>query len=129
MNEHGEPKEDLVPVKHKPDSTGEQFRRDGEAAVAWVADYLERVRELPVQARVKPGEIRRKLPPSPPARGEPFADVLADLDELLDVLGLQFIDVHRHDGYREPRIGDAAMAGNGIGDERGRADGRGGDRP
>jgi aromatic-L-amino-acid/L-tryptophan decarboxylase len=65
------------------DPAVEQFRRDGAAAVAWVADYLERVRELPVQARVRPGEIRGKLPPSPPARGEPFADVLADLDELL----------------------------------------------
>jgi aromatic-L-amino-acid decarboxylase len=75
--------EDFVPVKHKPVSAGEQFRRDGEAAVAWVADYLERVRELPVQARVEPGEIRGKLPPSPPARGEPFEAVLADLDELL----------------------------------------------
>jgi aromatic-L-amino-acid/L-tryptophan decarboxylase len=77
------PNEDFVPVKHKPGSTGEQFLRDGEAAVAWVADYLERVRELPVQARVKPGEIRGKLPPSPPDRGEPFEAVLADLDELL----------------------------------------------
>src|SRR6266545_959992 len=77
------PNEDFVPVKHKPDSVGEQFRRDGGTAVAWVADYLERVRELPVQARVKPGEIRGKLPASPPDRGEPFAEVLRDLDELL----------------------------------------------
>jgi aromatic-L-amino-acid/L-tryptophan decarboxylase len=83
LNEHGEAKEDFVPVKHKPDSTGEQFRRDGEAAVAWVADYLERVRDLPVQARVKPGEVRGKLPSSPPDRGEPFEAVLADLDDLL----------------------------------------------
>jgi aromatic-L-amino-acid/L-tryptophan decarboxylase len=66
-----------------PNSAGEQFRRDGEAAVAWVADYLERVRELPVQARVKPGEIRGKLPASPPEHAEPFDAVLADLDELL----------------------------------------------
>jgi aromatic-L-amino-acid decarboxylase len=68
---------------NKVDSAGDQFRRDGEAAVAWVADYLERVRELPVLARVEPGEIRGKLPPSPPDRAEPFVAVLADLDEVL----------------------------------------------
>jgi len=59
------------------------FREDGHAAVDWAADYLERVGELPVLAQVKPGEIRSRLPPSPPERGEPFEAVLRDLDELL----------------------------------------------
>jgi len=59
------------------------FREDGAAALEWVASYLERVRELPVLARTKPGEIRTALPPSPPERGEPFSDVLRDLDEIL----------------------------------------------
>ena len=34
-------------------------------------------------AQVEPGEIRAALPASPPERGEPFADVLRDLDEVL----------------------------------------------
>ena len=34
-------------------------------------------------AQVEPGEIRARLPESPPEAGEPFADVLRDLDELL----------------------------------------------
>jgi aromatic-L-amino-acid decarboxylase len=59
------------------------FREDGYAAVDWVADYLERVGELPVLAQVAPGDIRRALPPAPPEQGEPFADVLRDLDEIL----------------------------------------------
>ncbi len=59
------------------------FREDGHAAVDWAADYLERVRELPVLAQVKPGEIRARLPQSPPERPEPFAAVLRDLDEIL----------------------------------------------
>ncbi len=59
------------------------FREDGYRAVDWVADYLERVRELPVLAQVAPGEIRASLPKSPPERAEPFADVLRDLDEKL----------------------------------------------
>jgi aromatic-L-amino-acid decarboxylase len=59
------------------------FREDGAAAVGWVADYLERVRELPVLARVAPGEIRSRLPASPPEAAEPFAAVVRDLDEVL----------------------------------------------
>jgi aromatic-L-amino-acid decarboxylase len=59
------------------------FREDGHAAVDWAADYLDRVAELPVLAQVAPGEIRSRLPASPPERGEPFAAVLRDLDEIL----------------------------------------------
>ena len=59
------------------------FREDGTAAVDWVARYLERVHELPVLAQVRPGDIRARLPASPPEEGEPFAAVLRDLDEVL----------------------------------------------
>ena len=34
-------------------------------------------------AQVEPGEIRSRLPASPPEQGEPFAAVLEDLDEIL----------------------------------------------
>src|ERR687888_2174815 len=73
---------EFVPVKHKAFEAAE-FRRDAEAAVEWVARYLERVGELPVAAQVAPGEVRSKLPTSPPERGEPFSDVVRDLEELL----------------------------------------------
>ena len=59
------------------------FREDGHRAVDWAADYLERVGDLPVLAQVKPGDIRAKLPASPPEEAEPFAAVLRDLDEIL----------------------------------------------
>ena len=59
------------------------FRDDGVAALEWAARYLERVGDFPVLAQVEPGEIRARLPASPPERGEPFADVLRDLDEIL----------------------------------------------
>jgi aromatic-L-amino-acid/L-tryptophan decarboxylase len=59
------------------------FREDGAAALEWAAQYLERVGDFPVLAQVRPGEIRSRLPASPPERGEPFADVLRDLDEIL----------------------------------------------
>jgi len=59
------------------------FREDGYAAVDWAARYLERVGELPVLAQVQPGELTAKLPASAPERGEPFADVLRDVDDLI----------------------------------------------
>jgi aromatic-L-amino-acid decarboxylase len=59
------------------------FRSDGAAAVEWVARYLEGVRERPVLAAVEPGQVRSALPASPPEKGEPFAAVLRDVDEIL----------------------------------------------
>jgi aromatic-L-amino-acid decarboxylase len=59
------------------------FRDDGHAAVDWAARYLDRVGELPVLAQVEPGALSAKLPASPPESGEPFANVLRDLDELI----------------------------------------------
>ena len=59
------------------------FREDGAAALDWAARYLERVGDFPVLAQVEPGDIRSRLPASPPEQGEPFADVLRDLDQIL----------------------------------------------
>jgi aromatic-L-amino-acid decarboxylase len=59
------------------------LREDGHRAVDWAADYLERVGDLPVLAQVSPGEIRARLPESPPEHAEPFEAVLRDLDEIL----------------------------------------------
>jgi aromatic-L-amino-acid decarboxylase len=59
------------------------FRDDLELAAGWVDDYLARVGDLPVAARVEPGEIRSRLPAAPPDRPEPFEAVLGDLDEIV----------------------------------------------
>ncbi len=59
------------------------LRTDGAAALEWAAGYLERVGELPVLAQVAPGEIRSRLPDTAPDEGEPFQDVLRDVDEIL----------------------------------------------
>ena len=59
------------------------FREDGAAALEWVARYLERVEELPVLAQVEPGYVRSRLPSSAPETGEPFSEILEDIDEIL----------------------------------------------
>jgi aromatic-L-amino-acid/L-tryptophan decarboxylase len=59
------------------------FRTDGQAALDWAANYLERVGELPVLAQVSPGDIRARLPRTAPDEPEPFAELLRDLDEII----------------------------------------------
>lgn len=61
----------------------DEFRRWGYALIDWIADYYKRVESLPVLSRVQPGEIRAKLPPHPPRQGEPFSQIMADLENII----------------------------------------------
>ena len=49
--------------------TPEEFRQHGHELIDWIARYLERVEDYPVLSQVKPGEVRAKLPASPPRGG------------------------------------------------------------
>ena len=69
-----------------PDSSHmspEEFCRYGHAVVDWIADYHTRIESFPVLSRVKPGEIRAKLPAGPPVKGEPFDQILADVERVI----------------------------------------------
>ncbi len=59
------------------------FRRNGHAAVDWVADHLATLEDRPVWSTVAPGDVRRGLPAHAPRGPEPFADWLTDLDEVV----------------------------------------------
>ncbi|MFL5964615.1 MAG: pyridoxal phosphate-dependent decarboxylase family protein [Gaiellaceae bacterium] len=59
------------------------FREDLDRAADWVDAYLHRVGDLPVAADVEPGDVRARLPESPPEQGAPFEAMLRDLDELI----------------------------------------------
>jgi aromatic-L-amino-acid decarboxylase len=61
----------------------EEFRRWGHAVIDWIADYQKNVAQYPVLAQVKPGEVRAQLPLEPPARGEEFSALLADVDRIV----------------------------------------------
>src|SRR5437899_5649543 len=63
--------------------TPEQFRHAGRRTIDWIAHYLETIERHPVLSRVAPGEIRRRLPPRAPERGEPFDAILQDLDDVI----------------------------------------------
>ena len=59
------------------------FRADAHRLVDWIADYLENVEHYPVLAQVEPGEVRAKLPETPPEDGEPFDAMLRDVEEIV----------------------------------------------
>ena len=63
--------------------TPEEFRRHGHAVVDWIADYYGRIESYPVLSRAEPGQIRASLPASPPAQGESFPAILADIEKLI----------------------------------------------
>jgi aromatic-L-amino-acid decarboxylase len=61
----------------------EDFRRHGHEVIDWIADYYSRIESFPVLSQVKPGQIRESLPSRAPANGEPFRDLLKDVDRLI----------------------------------------------
>ena len=65
------------------DMGAEEFRRHGHEVIDWIADYLAHAERHPVLAQVEPGELRSRLPASPPLRGEPMGEILADVDRLV----------------------------------------------
>src|ERR1043165_6422852 len=65
------------------DMSAEEFRRYGHEVIDWIADYFAHPEKYPVPAQVEPGELRSKLPASPPRNGEPMPEILADVERLV----------------------------------------------
>ncbi len=78
--------EDRPPVfRAEPvgDVDTDEFRAAAHRAVDWIGDYLDTIRERPVQSRAKPGEIRHSLPAVPPAEGERLEVIFEDFERLV----------------------------------------------
>ena len=67
------------PTHMSPD----EFRRAGRLVVDWIARYMEEVERYPVLSPARPGEVRAKLPPRPPAGGDGVEQWLSDIDEIV----------------------------------------------
>src|SRR5215471_73112 len=63
--------------------SSEEFRRCGYAVIDWLADYHRNIEKFPVLSRVAPGGIRATLPKEAPKQGEPFDQILRDVDDLI----------------------------------------------
>jgi len=73
----------MADLKPSPDMSPEEFREWGYKFVDWIADYLAHPERYPVLSQVEPGSIRRQLPPNPPEKPEPLADMLHDLEQII----------------------------------------------
>jgi len=60
-----------------------EFRRLGHALVDWVASYRERMERLPVMSPLKPGDVRKQLPTTPPQTGSSLDDIVRELDQII----------------------------------------------
>lgn len=56
----------------------DEFAEWSRTAADWGRDYHKSIRENPVRAQVKPGDILSRLPASPPENGEPMETVWED---------------------------------------------------
>jgi len=63
--------------------TPTDFRRHGHEVIDWIADYYEKIESFPVLSQAGPGQIRASLPDAPPARGESFEALLADINKVI----------------------------------------------
>lgn len=62
---------------------GEAFRHWALVAANWAADYRAGLKNRPVRAGTRPGEIAAQLPTSAPEEAEPMADIFADFERIL----------------------------------------------
>ena len=99
--------------------TPEEFRKAGHELIDWIADYRQKIPELPVRAQVEPGEIRGALPSHPPGSTDGFSALLADLERVI-VPGITQVQHPMHFGWFPSNaslasvLGDIASSGIGT---------------
>lgn len=59
------------------------FKKFGYELVDWIAEYLTTIEKFPVVPNIKPGEIKSKLPKSPPLAAESFNEIFSDVDNII----------------------------------------------
>ena len=60
-----------------------EFRKRGKEMVDYIADYYENLHERRVLPEVQPGYMRPMLPSRAPRKGEPWEDIMRDLDRAI----------------------------------------------
>lgn len=59
----------------------DEFRKLGYQLIDWIADYRENIEPLAVMSRARPGEIRARLPKTPPEHGNQLRGALERLPQ------------------------------------------------
>ena len=59
------------------------FKEYARDVINWIAEYYENIEDYPVKSPAKPREIFNQLPPAAPAKGERFAMLMKDLEQII----------------------------------------------
>jgi aromatic-L-amino-acid decarboxylase len=89
----------------------DEFRRHGHRVIDWIADYWERLDDLPVLSQVEPGDVAGQLPAHPPRDPEDFGALIDDLDRVV-VPGLTHWQHPRYFAYFPANSSPAAILGD-----------------
>ncbi|WKZ69226.1 MAG: pyridoxal-dependent decarboxylase [Melioribacteraceae bacterium] len=65
------------------DMSPEEFRKYGHELIDWIANYFENIESYPALAKINPGDVKSKLPESPPLKPENMKNVFNDIDEII----------------------------------------------
>lgn len=65
------------------DMSEDDFRLYGRELIEWIGRHFERLEEYPVLAQIQPGDLKRRLPVSPPDSGEEMSEILSDVERLI----------------------------------------------
>lgn len=65
------------------DIPAEEFKYYGYKLIDWIADYLSSIEKYPVLPNIKPGDVKKNLPPNPPASSENFDEIFSDVDKII----------------------------------------------
>lgn len=68
---------------HPGDMPSEEFREHGYQVIDWIADFFEDMEELPVLARVRPGDVAARLPREAPEGPAGMEEILRDFEEII----------------------------------------------
>jgi aromatic-L-amino-acid decarboxylase len=63
--------------------TPDEFRTIGHRLIDWVADYRAGLAQRPVMARTRPGEVKARLPATPPEHPEDIDRLFHDLEQVI----------------------------------------------
>ena len=87
------------------------FQEWGQSILAWLVNYRQQCQTLPVISTVQPNYLRDALPSAAPTSGEPWENIMADLDTLI-VPGLTHWESQRRFfAYFKPHASYPAVLG------------------
>lgn len=65
------------------DMSPEDFRKYGYKTIDWICNYISNIENYPVLSKVKPGDIKNKLPKTAPKSHEDMEKILEDVERIL----------------------------------------------